>query len=224
MCKITNKCLFVSGFGMQMLVYYCASAGFSTELHVINGNEKGGPLSTIKDVPPKLMQVNLAGDRAQPVFLDNLTGDYYYYEEKSNEWKPRGNVGLHYSRAMSSLGGGVGGDLVKKVSVYQSKAASDLKPTLFFSKLTDVKCTVKKQCIGHPLMEGLPQEFVVDNRNTWDSHPINITNMQLIEKLYDMLAESDRGPQVATHQNTLVVQFQVEAKYLETVRILANYV
>jgi hypothetical protein len=56
-------------------------------------------------------------------------------------------------------------------------------------------------------MEGLPQEFVVDNRNTWDPHPINITNMAVIEKNYVTLAESDRGPQVATHFNTLAVQF-----------------
>lgn len=91
------------------------------------------------------------------MFLDNLTGDYYSYEEKKNEWKPLGNMGLHYSRAMASLGGNaVGADTVKKVSTYQSKGANDLKPTLFYSKLTDVKCTIKKQYISHPLMEGLP--------------------------------------------------------------------
>jgi hypothetical protein len=94
---------------------------------------------------------------------------------------------------MSSLGGGVGGDLVKKVSTYQSKV-TDLKPGLFFSKLTDVKCVIKKHFISHPLMEGLPQEFVVENRNTWDPHPINITNMPLIERNYETMAESDRGP------------------------------
>jgi hypothetical protein len=52
------------------------------------------------------------------VFLDNLTGDYYTFDEECNEWKPKGNVGLHYSRAMSSLGGSVGGDMIKKVSTY----------------------------------------------------------------------------------------------------------
>jgi hypothetical protein len=71
------------------------------------------------------------------------------------EWKPKGNVGLHYSRAMASLGGAVGGESVKKVSTYQSNV-TDLKPSLFFSKLTDVKCVLRKQYISHPLMEGIP--------------------------------------------------------------------
>jgi len=85
------------------------------------------------------------------VFLDNLTGDFYSLDQGA--WRPAGNVGLHYSRAMAALGG-AGGELVKKVSTYHSK--SDLKPSLFFSKLTDVRCMIKKQYISHPLMEKLP--------------------------------------------------------------------
>jgi hypothetical protein len=123
MCKITNKCLFASGFGMQMLVNYCATC--FAEVQVINGGERGGPLTTIKEVPAKL--VANGGAKSNLVFLDNLTGDYYALDEKSSQWKPQGNFGLHYSRAMASLGGSVGGDLVKKVSTYQSKV-TDLKP------------------------------------------------------------------------------------------------
>jgi hypothetical protein len=52
-------------------------------------------------------------------------------------------VGLHYSRAMASLGGKVGGDLIKKVATYESKNNHN-KPILFYSKLTDVKCNIKK--------------------------------------------------------------------------------
>lgn len=58
-----------------------------------------------------------------------------------------GNVGLHYSRAMISLKGVLGGDLIKKVSVYQAKGANNLKPVLFYSKLTDVRCSLKKQYV-----------------------------------------------------------------------------
>lgn len=86
--------------------------------------------------------------------MDNLTGDYYQFDEDVKEWKPTGNVGLHYSRAMAALGGS-GAEQVKKVSTYQSKV-TDLKAQLFFSKLTDVKCMVKKQYISHPLMNKLP--------------------------------------------------------------------
>jgi hypothetical protein len=211
MCKVTNKCLFAAGLGMQMLVHFCAT-GFGQELTVVNGGERGGPITSIQEVPQKM--------GSNHVFLDNLTGDFYALEGVS--WKPQGNVGLHYSRAMAALGGS-GGELVKKVSTHHSKV-TDLKPSLFFSKLTDVKCLVKKHYISHPLMYKMPQEFVVENRNTWDPHPVNITNLNLIEKYYDTMAESDRGPQVATHKNTVAIQFQVDHKYKETVQLLQNYI
>ena len=51
---MTNKCLFASGIGMQMLVYYCAT-NFA-DITVINGNERGGPRANIKDVPTKIMK------------------------------------------------------------------------------------------------------------------------------------------------------------------------
>lgn len=43
-------------------------------------------------------------------------------------------------------------------------------------------------------MEGLPQEFIVENQNTWDPHPVNITNLIAVDRNYDSYAESDRGP------------------------------
>jgi hypothetical protein len=61
MCKMTNKCLFASGIGMQLLVYYCATN--LAELNVINGTERGGPLSLIKEVSPALAQPAPAGSR-----------------------------------------------------------------------------------------------------------------------------------------------------------------
>ena len=94
---------------------------------------------------------------------------------------------------MAALGGKVGGDLIKKVTTYESKV-STYKPMLFYSKLTDVKCTVKKQYVSHWLMKDVPQEFVVENRNTWDPHPVNITNVHNVQKNYDILAQSERGP------------------------------
>jgi len=48
MCKRTNKCLFASGLGMQFLVYFCAT-NFA-ELEVINGDERGGAIVSIKEV------------------------------------------------------------------------------------------------------------------------------------------------------------------------------
>jgi hypothetical protein len=108
-------------------------------------------LTSIKEVNARI----LPQLQKNQVFLDNLTGDYYSYDHEKNEWKPSGNMGLHYSRAMASLGGKVGGDLIKKVAKYESKH-TDYKPVLFFSKLTDVKCNVKKMYLSHWMMEGIP--------------------------------------------------------------------
>ena len=95
-----------------MLVYYCAT-NFN-EIKVINNNQKGGTLNSIKDIDARILP---ALERDE-VFLDNLTGDFYMFDHERNEWKPSGNVGLHYSRATASLGGKVGGDLIKKVATY----------------------------------------------------------------------------------------------------------
>ena len=53
MCKRANKCLFAAGCGMLLLIYYCATN--MADLEVINGNQKGGSLSTIKDVDANML-------------------------------------------------------------------------------------------------------------------------------------------------------------------------
>jgi hypothetical protein len=53
MCKKTNKCLFAAGLGMQFLVYYCATN--FPDINVINGNEKGSTLDSIKDIPARTL-------------------------------------------------------------------------------------------------------------------------------------------------------------------------
>eukprot|EP00347_Sterkiella_histriomuscorum_P014746 403359698 len=55
MCKRTNKCVFTSGIGMQFLVYFCATNFLN--LQVINGQEKGGPLTSIKEVDARFLDI-----------------------------------------------------------------------------------------------------------------------------------------------------------------------
>jgi len=87
-----------------------------------------------------------------------------------------------------------------------------------------VKCHVKKQYVSHWAVDGLPQEFVVENKNTWDPHPVNITNVELVSRNYDTIAESERGPQIVEHLNSLCVQFHVDPKYKESVKVLSNFI
>jgi hypothetical protein len=72
--------LIATGFGMQMLVHFCATS--FAQLNVLNGGERGGPLTSIKEVPVKLALNSASPQKSgMQVFLDNLTGDYYIFEE-----------------------------------------------------------------------------------------------------------------------------------------------
>jgi hypothetical protein len=48
-------------------------------------------------------------------------------------------------------------------------------------------------------MHGVPQEFIIENKNSWDPHPVNITNLTVVKVNYDTVAQSERGPQIALH-------------------------
>ena len=157
------------------------------------------------------------------MFLDYLTGDFYSYCKEKKEWQPKGNVGLHYSRALEALGGTLGGEAVKKQSTYQSKS-STYQPVLFIQKVTDIKVTVRKSFISHWLFKSVPGEFVVDAQNTWDPHPVNITKLNVVNMPYETMAESDRGPMLALHMNSLCTQFSLDRKYKESVQIFKNFV
>ena len=64
----------------------------------------------------------------------------------------------------------------------------------------------------------------MENRNTWDPHPINVTNLGVVQENYETMAESERGAQITAHMNTVALQFHVDKKYKETVKILSNYI
>ena len=81
-CKFTEKLVYAGGCGMAQLAYYCATQ--SKRMSVINGREKGGALYKItKAVEPRMLHRLQKGYH---VFLDNLTGDYYGYNDDVYEW------------------------------------------------------------------------------------------------------------------------------------------
>ena len=76
MCKATNKTLFACGFGMQLLVHFCAIG--EQVIQVVNGNEKGSLLQNIDKfkTPDILNSLTPAS-----VFLDQSTGDFYSFDK-----------------------------------------------------------------------------------------------------------------------------------------------
>lgn len=78
--------------------------------------------------------------------------------------------------------------------------------------------------MSHWIFKGCYHEFIVENIQKWDPHPINIVNIETIKKLYTVLAEGERGPQIAEHFNTIAIQFPIRAKHPETIKLLQNFI
>ena len=59
---------------------------------------------------------------------------------------------------------------------------------------SDVKCDVRKNFLSHWIVKDVYHEFIVENINTWDPHPITIKNTETVQKNYTVIAEGERGP------------------------------
>lgn len=152
--------------------------------------------------------------------------DYDKYENKLKEdkdkaqWQPSGNVGLHhYQSAVFAKKS----QLITKTKIYKSSAVSN-KNSLYISTLFERKCIVLKQYLQHWSVVDLPKEFLVLNKNNWDPHPTNITNIDIILKNYVVIAESERGPQIIEHRNTLATQFHITHFYKDSTQVLHNFI
>jgi len=167
------------GCGMAQLAYHCALE--SKYISVINGKEKGSSVSKIKQA----VSIDLL-ERLHPgfhVFLDNLSGDIYEYSKEKMQWVPSGNVGLHHSRAQASISGGVIGgmaDQMKQAKTHKSNPNSSMKPLLIMTSDLDIKCDLRKNFLHHWILKGVYHEFIVENINIWDPHPINMTNLETV--------------------------------------------
>lgn len=89
-------------------------------------------------------------------------------------------------------------------------------------------CTIRSEHFNHWIFEGVnhQKQFTVEPRNSWDVHPINITtsNYDSVQTNYVTLADCPRGPMIAEHQNCIALQFPLNMKYKETIRVLHNFV
>lgn len=129
---------------------------------------------------------------------------------------------MHHSRAEASIQNPKSSvDLdVKTSTTHKSNPNSSLKPVLIMTSNSDTTCDVKKNFLNHWLLKGVHYEFIVEQTNTWDPHPIQITALETVHKHYTILAEAKRGPQIAEHFNSICLQFPIKRKHKETVTIL----
>jgi hypothetical protein len=78
--------------------------------------------------------------------------------------------------------------------------------------------------MSHWVLKGIKHEFICENTNEWDPHPVSMTNTEIVETEYHTLADGPRGPQIATHMNTIALQFPIKSVHTETVNILHNFI
>ncbi len=137
-------------------------------------------------------------------------------------WVPIGNVGLHYAKAAEE--NGAEGTFMTKIRTYKPKPSKYSTQEVIKSKITERKCTIKKEHLHHWVTIGMKREFVAINESMWDSHPIGMMTTSAYDKNYTTIAESEKGPEVIEHLNTVAVQFHIEKKYSATVELLNNFV
>ena len=90
--------------------------------------------------------------------------------------------------------------------------------------IRSVASELRKNFMSHWVLSGLYHEFVVENVNTWDPHPVSIVHQEVVTKNYTTLAEGERGPQIAEHRNSILTQFPIKGKHKETVALLTNFI
>jgi len=210
--KRCDKALFAAGFATYMLVYYCATNYLTVQ--VINGNEKGTKLAEIHNYDPKKLSFDAK-------FLDNETGDLYAYNNNTDTWVPIANTGLHNTLNASAA---PIGRFVQNVKIYRGKQKIRDMYDIYTSTNKETVCFLKKSKVQHWAMIGLPNKFLVNKRNTWDPHPVNITHVSVLGPNYYTLADNEQGPNIIEQRNTLATLFHIEYKYPETCIILANFV
>ena len=113
---------------------------------------------------------------------------------------------------------------MKKSKTHKSNPNASMKPVLIMTSDSDVKCDVRKNFTNHWIFKEVFYEFIVENINTWDPHPIQIPNLETVQKSYTVLAEGERGPQIAEHFNSICLQFSLKAKHKETIKVLQNFI
>ena len=94
------------------------------------------------------------------------------------QWQPSGNVGLHHSQSASFANKS---KLITKTKTYRANVIS-AETGLYISTLFERRCIILKQYLQHWSVEDMPREFLVYNKNNWDSHPVNITDIEYVLK------------------------------------------
>jgi len=106
---------------------------------------------------------------------------------------------------------------------YKPKKTSE-EEILYLNTLYEQIVRIRKFHTQHWILKDIKQEFKVTCLNKWDPHSVNISDIAKVGKNYITLAESDKGPQIIEHNNSIAVQFIIDERYPETIKLLCNFI
>ena len=146
-----------------------------------------------------------------------MTGDFYYLNRESEEWHPKGNVGLHHRKSAEEYQ--TLGKFIVQAPVFRTKKVFN---EIYRAKNTETIVFIKQNSINHWAVKGIyPFEFKVQVLGEWDLHAFSFVNK---EKIFTVLGESERGPVFIEFGNILGLKFNVEKNYSSTIPIAKNFI
>jgi len=212
LCKLTNKVLYAGGVALEILIFYLAT-GSVNEYHIINSNGEVKSLEEINIIPFEFLN----GLRKNEIFLDFVNGDLLEYRSIDKAWEPIMNIGLHHQISAEkyySRG---------KFVLTDSFRGKDYTKNEFAMKTLchEIKVRITRQYISHYLVENCPIEFMAICTLEWYPHYVNVTAKKL---QFKTICQSERGPIVLEHENTIGVAFHAQERCMDSVKILKNFI
>ena len=220
LCKMNNKALFAAGVAFQTLIYYLSTNSMS-EYTIINNKGEIKAIEELQKFPTNYFK----GTKTNEIFLDYVTGDLLGYRENDNSWEPIMNIGLHHQISAEKYfnrGKFVLGDNVKYN--YNSNEANKTSNSFYYMKdiiSNEIKVITTRQNITHYLLQKCSSEFNAICTLEWFPHFINVTSKKYQFKI---ICQSNRGPSVIEHENTIGVLFHPNSRYWDSSYILKNFI
>ena len=85
----------------------------------------------------------------------------------------------------------------------------------------EIKVKITRQYISHYLVQNCPIEFIGISTLEWFPHFVNVTAKKL---QFKTICQSEKGPIVIEHDNSIGVGFHSQEKFRDSVKILENFI
>ena len=212
LCKLSNKVLYAGGVAYEILIYYL-SIGSINEYNIINSKGEIKALEEINKIPLQLLN----GIKKNEIFLDFVTGDLLEYRKNINSWEPIMNIGLHHQISAEkyfSRGKFVLTEIFRGKDYIKNEFAMN-------TYCQEIKIKITRQYVSHYLVQNCPIEFIGISSLEWFPHFVNVTAKKL---QFKTICQSEKGPVVIEHDNSIGVAFHSQEKFKDSMRILENFI